>query len=200
MAENDRGREAARSNYRRQLSGRRSKPGSGGRADGSAAIARMRAAKFDDDWGYKSLQGGEGTREGYLMQMAATTVEEDGAEYSAVDLYFLQQDGDTFKATLRHEPYFYVACKPQWSREVSSYLERTYTGRLSSVTVVEKEDLDMPNHLSGLLATYLQLKFRNVRDLMDVRNVIRTQVDRNRRKGADAEHDIDAVRANYDER
>ena len=31
--------------------------------------------------------------------------------HSAIDLYFLQQDGHTFKATIRREAYFYIACK-----------------------------------------------------------------------------------------
>lgn len=30
---------------------------------------------------------------------------------SAVDLYFLEEDGSTFKATILFEPYFYVLCK-----------------------------------------------------------------------------------------
>jgi hypothetical protein len=38
---------------------------------------------------------------------------------------------------------------------------------------VEKEDLALPNHLSGLTKTYIKLKFDNTRHLMDVRKVRR---------------------------
>jgi len=36
---------------------------------------------------------------------------------------------------------------------------------------VDKEDLALPNHLSGLKKKYLMLKFGNTRHLMDVRKV-----------------------------
>ncbi len=49
-------------------------------------------------------------RVGYLMNMLPTTiVGEDAVERAALDMYFLQQNGATFKATLVHQPYFYLA-------------------------------------------------------------------------------------------
>ena len=57
--------------------------------------------------------GPEG-RIGYLVNMLPTVMvgPDDTVERSALDMYFLQQDGNTFKATVKHEPYFYVGVKP----------------------------------------------------------------------------------------
>lgn len=45
-----------------------------------------------------------------------------------------------------------------------------------------KEDLGLPNHLSGLKQPYLKLVFRNTTDLMTVRRVILPAVQENRRR------------------
>lgn len=45
--------------------------------------------------------------------------------------------------------------------------------------MVSKEDLDMPNHLSGLLRTYLVLYFRSTHDLNAVRRVLLPLAQRN---------------------
>ena len=76
------------------------------------------------------------------------------------------QDGETFKGTIVYQPYFYVALAGSGSgmmpsfgraadaaeaeqREVVSVLEKKFEGLLAGVTAVEKEDLEMINHLSG---------------------------------------------------
>ena len=68
-------------------------------------------------------------RIGYIMNMLATTVTtDDGVELAALDLYMLQQDGATFKATITHAPYFYIATKPRLIKEVATFLERRFEG------------------------------------------------------------------------
>ena len=48
----------------------------------------------------------------YLINMLPTThTGDDKVDRSALDMYFLQQDGNTFKATLIHEPYFYISAR-----------------------------------------------------------------------------------------
>jgi len=88
----------------------------------------------------------------------------------------------------RYSPYFLVRVK-QTVRvpEVEDWLGREFGGLVSSVTVVNKEDLDLPNHLSGLLQPYVKLSFRNVTDLMSVRKVILPAVATNKRRAANAE-------------
>ena len=46
---------------------------------------------------------------------------------AAIDLYFLGQDGDSFKATTFYEPYFYVLCKVNYiSDSVSVFINTIY--------------------------------------------------------------------------
>ena len=57
------------------------------------------------------IQGPE--RLGWLVNMHPTIVYESDTDAgkSGCDLYFISEDGDTFKATVLYEPYFFVICK-----------------------------------------------------------------------------------------
>ena len=115
---------------------------------------------------------------------------EDQLERSALDLFLLQQDGSTFKATIAFEPYFYVVMASYASeREVVAVLERKFEGLLSSATslnggergvsIVEREDLEMPNHLAGHKRRLVKMRFRAQTDLMKVRRELAKTVDYN---------------------
>ena len=59
-------------------------------------------------------------RLGWLLNILPTTVvgtegAAAGAEHSAVELYFLQQDGSTFRCNLLHRPYFYLEASAAFS-------------------------------------------------------------------------------------
>lgn len=85
--------------------------------DVNAWKARAREAGDAQDtlFGFARLEktGDEDVaRIGYLVNMLPTIMKcEDGVERAALDMYFLQQDGNTFKATVRHEPYFYLGVR-----------------------------------------------------------------------------------------
>ena len=59
---------------------------------------RAAAAALDQRFGYEPLLEGP-PRLGWLFNMCPTAIEEAGVELAAVDLYFLEQDASTFKAT-----------------------------------------------------------------------------------------------------
>jgi DNA polymerase epsilon subunit 1 len=181
---------AAASTYQRQLrqsreeaGARRSGPGS--LLSGDKAAQRAWEATLDEAAGYVRMEDGP-ERIGYLTNMLPTSIArgEDRAERSAMELFLLEQDGSTFKATVVHEPYFFVSCTPKWLREVRASLERKFEGLLAAVDAVEKEDLDMANHLSGRRRPFLRLRFRSVAELMDVRAALRPIVERNVRRAA----------------
>ena len=48
--------------------------------------------------------------------------------------------------------------------------------------IVDKEDLDLKNHLSGLTQRYLKVVFATVQDLMDVRREVMPLVKKNQTK------------------
>ena len=62
---------------------------------------------------------------------------------SAVNFYFIEEDGSRFKVSYPYEPYFYIAAQNETEREVSFSLSRKLSGRLAGIDIVEKEDLDL---------------------------------------------------------
>ena len=58
-------------------------------------------------------------------------------------------------------------------------LKGAFNTLLADVVPIEKEDLDMPNHLSGKKRKLLKLLFSNVSDLCQLRDVIKQAVAKN---------------------
>jgi DNA polymerase epsilon subunit 1 len=123
-------------------------------------------------------------RVGWLVNMHSTTIEDESVPggRAGVDFYFIgDNEGETFKATLEYEPYFLVAVKRGREAEVEEWIKRTAEGVVRRITRVEKEDLQMPNHLVGYRRTLLQLHFANVSDLLAVRRVVLPVAEKNRK-------------------
>ncbi|KAK3158029.1 hypothetical protein QOZ80_2AG0131930 [Eleusine coracana subsp. coracana] len=80
--------------------------------------------------------------------------------------------------------------------EVEAYLRRRYEGEISDVEIIEKEDLDLKNHLSGLKRKYLKLQFDTVQQLMRVKNDLLHVVEKNEeeRDAAEAFETIHGVK------
>lgn len=59
-------------------------------------------------------------------------------------MFFIQEDGSTFKAALPFEPYFYLGAKDSdYFGELEQYLRRKHEKHLTTIEVIEKEDLQM---------------------------------------------------------
>ena len=147
--------------------------------------ARQLGDEFDSRFGYPRFEEGP-PRLGWLLDMNATSVpDEEGRERSGLDLYFLQQDGDTFKVTAFYEPYFYVGLRDdRYATEVTQLLQRKFDQVGMTIVACDKEDLDMPNHLTGKLHRFLRLSFFSVSDLMEVKSVLLPLVERNKERVA----------------
>ncbi|KAG2382234.1 hypothetical protein C9374_005436 [Naegleria lovaniensis] len=139
----------------------------------------------------------EGTKQlGWLLNFRSTSVPEKLAtggsemednihssslDVSAVVLYFISDEGEYFSVTKVFEPYFYIAVKDDHSfTEVSNYL--TSLDPLVSLDIVEKEDLNKMNHLSGIKAKFMKLKFKNVQQLMEMRSKLLPIIEKNKKK------------------
>lgn len=95
-----------------------------------------------------------------------------GQECSGVDLFFIDKSGDNFKATILYRPYFYLDISDiNRINEVANYIIKRFEG--CQVIIVEKEDLDMSNHLAGIKHKFLKLSFNTVNQLVDTRNALR---------------------------
>ncbi|KAI9489936.1 hypothetical protein BDB00DRAFT_875783 [Zychaea mexicana] len=123
-------------------------------------------------------------RLGWLINMHATLVPDPewAGGRAGVDYYFLDENGETFKVTLVHSPYFYIGCKPGTEGEVEEYLRRRFENTIERVKRVQREDLKMPNHLIGRKRVLIQLFFRNVSDLLSVRKILLPAAQKNREK------------------
>ncbi|VEL25577.1 unnamed protein product [Protopolystoma xenopodis] len=110
---------------------------------------------------------GPGDQVGWLFTMQPTDILDPDSKRLASRVY---------------QPYFFVAVKgkPGIERDVITYLTRKYAGRLARVDTVEKEDLDLQNHLIGLKATFLRLAFYTVQELLRVRRDLSFRVAKNK--------------------
>jgi DNA polymerase epsilon subunit 1 len=104
--------------------------------------------------------------------MPVTVPDDSGNEQSGLDLYFIDREGGNFKVKVFHRPYFLVDVRPvERLMEVASHLQRRIEGCI--VETIDKEDLDMPNHLSGKKHRFLKLNFSSVSALMDAKTMLR---------------------------
>ncbi|GAB4856744.1 DNA polymerase epsilon catalytic subunit A [Ancistrocladus abbreviatus] len=123
-------------------------------------------------------------RLGWLLTLASSSMHDQDSDkvYSCVDLYFVTQDGSSFKVKYKFQPYFYAAIKDKMETDVEAYLRRRYENEIANIEILEKEDLDLKNHLSGLRKSYLKISFDTVQQLMHVRNDLLRVVEANQTK------------------
>ncbi|RKP23832.1 ribonuclease H-like domain-containing protein, partial [Syncephalis pseudoplumigaleata] len=138
---------------------------------------------IDERMGFHRFQEGP-PRLGWLINMHPTLVHDKDTPSgrAGVDYYFLEEDGNTFKATIVYSPYFLIACKPGTESEVEDYLKKQYEGTIEHIEQVHKEDLKMANHLLGLKRAFIKLSFRSVRELLTIRKIIMPAVKHNASK------------------
>lgn len=147
------------------------------------------AHSIDENMGFARYEAGR-PREGWLVNVQPTSLEDPrvpgGGGRAALDCYFIEEDGATFKATIEYEPYFLIAVRKGREMEVEEWCKRVPgDGVVRGVRRVEREDLKMPNHLLGYRRTFLELRFANVGDLMTARRDIMPIAEKNKR-GMDA--------------
>jgi DNA polymerase epsilon subunit 1 len=134
---------------------------------------------IDAQMGFVRMTNGA-PRVGWMTNLRSALVKDNDwpAGRSAVDFYFLQEDGDRFKGTITFSPYFFIKCVEGKEAEVEEWLRRKHGSTIESMNRMQKEDLDMPNHVSGKRALYLKLSFRNTNDQVKVRNAVTTDMGR----------------------
>jgi len=139
--------------------------------------------RMDKRFGFDKYTSGP-SQLGWMINFQPTVFRDPESNQckSAVDYYFLKEDGSRFKVCLPYKPYFFLRVQNGTEAECEQYLRRKFERKLTLVEQVEKEDLDLKNHLIGLQQIYLKLSFLNVQDLMDVRSKINPIVNKNKVK------------------
>lgn len=140
------------------------------------------AHTLDESMGFARYDSGK-KKVGWLCNMHSTSVEDEKVPggRAGVDFYFLEEDGGSFKATLEYDPYFLIAVKRGREAEVEEWCRRKFEGVIKGIKRVQKEDLQMPNHLLGYRRPFLQLTFANVGDLLGARRVIMPTAETNKK-------------------
>lgn len=92
-----------------------------------------------------------------------------------------------------YNPYFFVGIKEGTERDVLAYLSRKYFGRIAKLEIVEKEDLDLKNHLIGLKNQFIKLIFLNVDELIKVRRDLLQVVKRNKESNEKSAYETNFV-------
>ncbi|XP_052865449.1 DNA polymerase epsilon catalytic subunit 1 [Anopheles cruzii] len=122
-------------------------------------------------------------RTGYLINMHSTEIlNDDRRLMAALDMYFLQMDGTRYKITLIYAPYLLLITREGHSLELAKFLSKKYSGQLLNVEHLQKEDLDLPNHLSGLKQNLLKLSFPNTTQMNRVKRDLNVAVKKNRER------------------
>ena len=89
-------------------------------------------------------------RTAYLANVKSTTnVDTNGIECSALLLYFMEESGTWTKAVYPYQPYFFLLCADEVIKEIMFYLNNQYEKLIEKIDAINKEDLELVNHLSG---------------------------------------------------
>ncbi|EPE35724.1 DNA/RNA polymerase [Glarea lozoyensis ATCC 20868] len=160
------------------------------------------AHSIDEAQGFARYESGK-KKVGWLVNINATSVEDDKIPdgRAGLDCYFIEEDGGTFKATLEYDPYFLVAVKRGHEPEAEEWLKRAPGGGVvKNLRKIDKEDLQMPNHLLGYRRTFFELRFNNVNDLLAARRDIMPIAEKNKKNmnAMDTYAEVASANAGFD--
>jgi len=141
--------------------------------------SKDKGVEIEGQFGFERVT--EGERLGWLLNMQPSDMEQPdtGNLVSAVDYYFMQQDGSTFKVTMANHPYFYIFVPPAYVSEVETHLKIKFQKHIYQIIVEWKEDLDLKNHLSGIRKQYMKILFHTINDLVHVKSILLPFVTKN---------------------
>ena len=86
------------------------------------------------------------------------------------------------KCVYKYEPYFYILVQDGYLDDYHQFLSKQFEGKISSSEIIEKVDLDLPNHLSGITKKVIKVNFKNVQNLVSVRNTLRPIIQKKKAK------------------
>lgn len=135
--------------------------------------------RMDAVVGFERYESGP-KKTGWLVNFHTTTVPNDDilAGCVGVDYYFLDEEGGYFKVTMQYDPYFLVRVQDGHETDAEEYLHRMLK-TAKKVEIIDKEDLEQPNHLLNVRRKLIKLSFHNISDLLDARRTLNPIVTRN---------------------
>ncbi|UMM15271.1 hypothetical protein L5515_002763 [Caenorhabditis briggsae] len=132
-------------------------------------------------------------KKGFLINIQPSELVDEQTKVivSVVDYFFISDMDERFKISYPFRPYFYIATLDGFEFQVSSYLSKKY-GAQAQVEHMDKEDLDLKDHISGLKKTYIKLSFTSTVEMMKIRKdlmpLVRKNTDRIKKESAYADY------------
>ena len=174
--------------YTSRLQGQSERIGNGRKETIDRTQARIEGDEIDAKFGFERKKDGE-DRLGWLLNYLIISMpDETGIEKSALDLFFLDKNGENFKATIFYEPYFYIDISDhRRGVEISQSLQKKFDG--CKVELVELEDLDLPNHLSGKRHKFIKISFGTYSEMQEARSALKPIIEANQKQSMAAAAD-----------
>ncbi|KAF4670954.1 hypothetical protein FOL47_001752 [Perkinsus chesapeaki] len=160
---------------------------------------------LEEKFGIEILEDGE-ERIGYLYNVketiappktAAVNVDDnddmssDVVDISALLLYFIQKDGNTFRATFRYKPYFLVDINPQLANYdyMMDILGRRFEHQKVAVTTVLRHNLAAVDHLApNRMYKLIKCEFPNTELMNDARRSLERILKANKLRVSHLDH------------
>ncbi|KAJ1637860.1 hypothetical protein T492DRAFT_834141 [Pavlovales sp. CCMP2436] len=149
--------------------------GSGGGGEWQSSAERaVEQERIDELYGYGPFALDGPKRVGWLANLRPInmTDPESGRQANGISCYLIEASGARFRATILHDPYFYIIAKRGHELELEAALSKRYSREIKKVEHVRKEDLSLPNHLSGITAGYIKLTFWHTSDQNRVKGAL----------------------------
>ncbi|GFH21468.1 DNA polymerase epsilon catalytic subunit [Haematococcus lacustris] len=102
-------------------------------------------------------------------------------------------DGSMFKARMPFAPYFYLQVADGMEMEAEGALRKRFEGLVQAAEIVEREDLDLKNHLSGLKRKLLRVSFWNSQQLQEVKRELVPVVAKNKARAKTTQDVMEAL-------
>ena len=176
------------------------KGGKGGKGDkgddgGKGDKNWMDKAKEAQNWFEHIDETGDEELLGWLLnvEISSVTDEASAMQKQVVTCVFYGEDGRDFKGEYLFHPYLYVLPEEGAIDEVELGLKSQFREILADCQKVEREDLDLANHLSGIKAQLVKLSFFNTQQLNDCRKALEPFVKKNTSKQDSATYSVDDI-------
>lgn len=119
-------------------------------------------------------------RTGYLVNIQPIELlDEEERIISALDLFFIGTDDSRYKYSIAYMPYFLLCLKKEHCTEVIEFIKTKFGAEIASAEILYKEDLDLPNHLTGIKQLFLKISFYNQNSLIKTRKFFMTVLENN---------------------
>ncbi|GIQ82772.1 DNA-directed DNA polymerase, family B [Kipferlia bialata] len=119
----------------------------------------------------------KGTRSGWLYNVQESKTEDTnvGIVKSCLDCYLMDSVGEQFKVSIPFCPFLLLSAEPAAFSQIETELGRMFPDCICGVSIVKKEDLEVPNHLI-VHTEFMKVEFHTQDDLRTCARAMRARL------------------------